>query len=72
MSNQYVPGPNFSGKISQDHATEFTPGHAGNIDRDAERPIATVFVAIPRVIFFPASIIDSALNLISCDLQCTN
>ena len=34
---QYVPGPNFSGKISQNHATEFTPGHAGNIDRDRER-----------------------------------
>ena len=34
---QYVPGPNFSGKISQNHVTEFTPRHAGNYDRDRER-----------------------------------
>ena len=32
---QYVPGPNFKGKMSQNHVTEFTPGHAGNIDRDS-------------------------------------
>ena len=34
---QNVPGPNFSGKISRSHATEFTPGHAGNNDQDRER-----------------------------------
>ena len=27
----------FSGKISQNRTTEFTPGYAGNIDRDGER-----------------------------------
>ena len=32
----YVPGPKFSGKISQNHATEFSRGHAGNIDWDGE------------------------------------
>ena len=34
---QYVPGPKFSGNISQNHAIEFTLGHAGNIDQDGER-----------------------------------
>ena len=36
---QYVEVSNFSGKISHNHATEFTPEHAGNNDRDKERLI---------------------------------
>ena len=35
--------------ISQNHVTEFTPGHAGNIDKTANG-LVTGFVAIPCVI----------------------
>ena len=43
----YVQGSKFSGKISQNHMTQFTLGHAENIDRDDKQPgSVTGFVAI--------------------------
>ena len=41
MSNMFQDQDS-SGKISQNHVTEFTPGHARNIVRDGERLSHTV------------------------------